>query len=451
MTELHPLEIITQLRMTKGKNAKRDILRANKDNEQLQLVLKLAYDKTICFYQTKIPKKGPEIYIKGPVGLKDIDNLLRIRLATRELSGKHAKDSLFVLWFNLNERDKSVLELIIKRDIKAGISIGSIKAVWEELVPYFPYMRCEKKGTLQAPYLSELKSDGVFSRWFVKHDRRGTDITANTRNGTPLINLPEYMLSDFEELDTAVYEGEMVIYRDGVLLPREIGNGLINKYFIHGSKNIPSNEKLHVVLWDKLPEEDYWKGLCETRRIDRLEDLEDLISYGDVSAISLVPYQISNSEWEATAFYQAQLAAGLEGSIDKDLDAPWKDGTSKLQIKRKIEEIVELRMVALKPAREGSKNESIFGSLLCKSECGKLRVAATGITDEMRQYIYDNWEFLKGTVTSIKGNFVMPPSKSNPLYSLFLPRFVELRNHEKDTADTLEEIIEAFDQNKENS
>jgi hypothetical protein len=39
----------------------------------------------------------------------------------------------------------------------------------------------------------------------------------------------------------------------------------------------------------------------------------------------------------------------------------------------------------------------------------------------------------------------MIPTKNNSKYSLFLPRYIETRGNDKDTADSLEEIINQFE------
>jgi DNA ligase-1 len=331
--------------------------------------------------------------------------------------------------------------------VKAGISQKTVLKVFPDLFPYFPYMRCSTKGDEEGIRISELKSDGIFSRWFV---RAGKCTEGNTRNGTPLINIPEEILEDMNRMYDSAYEGEMLIEEDGKVLPRQVGNGIINACFIHGTRELESNQKMKINLWDMLPEEAYWEGKCTIPRIDRLTNLWDSINScitGD--RIQLTPYRIVKNKAEADEHYREMLALGLEGTITKSVDAIWKDGTSKDQIKKKVEEVVELRAVELIPAKEGSRNEGTFGSILCRSECGLLEVAAKGFTDKMRLDIFENWSYYKDKVIAVKSNGPLPPSKSNPLWSLFLPNFEEWRDHEKDTADDLQYILDVFDSSKE--
>lgn len=105
---------------------------------------------------------------------------------------------------------------------------------------------------------------------------------------------------------------------------------------------------------------------------------------------------------------------------------------------------VELRIVGMLDGKATGKNASTFGSLDMVSEDEKLRVAVTGFSDELRQYIFDNWhEEFYGQVCTVKANQLLMPSKSNKHYSLFLPNYVEIR-HDRKEADDIERIISIF-------
>jgi DNA ligase-1 len=434
----HTADVIKEIRATAGKNDKRQILKDNEFNTELKAVLKLAYDKSFNYYTTVIPKNlGP---VKGLNTLEYALSVMVDQLSKRKVTGKAAKSAVKDLFQTLSQDDRECLTYVIKRDVKAGISAKSILSVWPDLFPYYPYMRCSSKGEVPFPAISELKGDGIFSRWF----NREKGIEAKTRNGTPLINIPDYVISDFSEIKQAVYEGEMLIEEDGKVLPREIGNGIINACFLHGKRDLESNQKLRVQLWEIIPEKDYWVGLWAVPRATRLFALEDQLMRANLESLFLTPYRIVNSRKEADDYYREIVAAGGEGTIDKDMDAPYKDGTSKGQIKNKVEEVVELRAIALIPGGEGKKNENTFGSILCESEDGLLRVACTGFSDKLRLEIFENWDYYQYKVMGVKSNGPLPPSKTNPLWSLFLPRHEDWRCNDKDTADTLERIKEVF-------
>jgi DNA ligase-1 len=447
----HPTEIIRQIQNTQGKKAKVAILEENRDNYMLTRVLELAYNTTLNFYQTKITEPKKRSYEPNFNGKPDLEYaclFLQNYLAPREITGDKAKEALYNLAQALSDDDRQCLEWIIKRDVKAGFKQKTILSIWPGLFPYFPYMRCSTKGDESGTRISELKSDGIFSRWFVRGGFAGKSMEASTRNGTPLINIPEYTKGCMDKLPDSVYEGEMLILEDGKVLPRQVGNGIINACFIHGTRDLESNQTLKVNLWDILPEKDYWKGKCIIPRFNRLRTLEGYLNLVG-GGVELTPYRIVKSKEEADEHYREMLALGLEGTITKSLDAIWKDGTSKDQIKKKVEEVVELRAVKLIPAKEGSRNEGTFGSILCRSEDRLLEVAAKGFTDKMRLEIFENWGYYEGKVMAVKSNGPLPPSKSNNLWSLFLPNFEEWRDKEKETADDLAYILSVFNYEEE--
>lgn len=435
----HPAQIIEEIAAVSGRNEKIAILEANKDNEELKAVLEATYNKSYNWYITSVPKNVNPL--KSINTLAYAITILKEQLATRKVSGKKAKTLLEGVYSTLCQDDQKCLGWIIKRDVKCGINEKTILKVFPNLFPVFPYMRCSSKGEVKYPAISDIKADGLFSRWIVRESTGGKEVTAHTRSGTPLINIPQEVINDFLEMPLGVYEGEILIQEGEDVLPREKGNGLVNAYFISGKRDVAEDHKLYLQLWDTLPEEDFWAGKYDKGREIRLAALQGIINYCSPKNISLIPFKVVNNKREAMEHYQEVVSKGYEGTVIKEMDAIWKDGTSKGQVKNKLEEIVELRIVGYNPAKEGSKNEDTFGSLLCESRCGKLKVSATGIKDDMRRWIHENKDYCLDKVVSIKSN---GPIQNNNEYSLFLPRFVELRDHDKTEANTLEEILEVF-------
>ena len=138
------------------------------------------------------------------------------------------------------------------------------------------------------------------------------------------------------------------------------------------------------------------------------------------------------------------MKLGYEGAVVKNVSGGWKDHTSPHQVKIKASLEVELRIVGMLDGKATGKNADTFGSLDMVSEDEKLRVAVTGFSDELRQYIFDNWhEEFYGQVCTVKANQLLMPSKSNKHYSLFLPSYVEIR-HDRKEADDIERIISIF-------
>lgn len=95
------------------------------------------------------------------------------------------------------------------------------------------------------------------------------------------------------------------------------------------------------------------------------------------------------------------------------------------------------------------KNADMFGSLQCRTCDHLLEVNVSGFSDALRREIWENIDEWTGNgqggaIITVISNEILLPSQSNPLHSLFLPRFEE-RRHDKDKADSLQRVFEQFE------
>lgn len=164
------------------------------------------------------------------------------------------------------------------------------------------------------------------------------------------------------------------------------------------------------------------------------------------TCIKLIETRIVKSIDQAYAHAAELMKGGKEGTIVKHPNAAWKDGTSKMQVKIKLEFDVDLKVTAIVSGREGTKNEGRAGSLTCETEDGLLRVDVTVKNEAMRSDVDANPDDWIGRVITVVANDIMEPSDSNPLHSLFLPRMKEAGYRlDKREADSLERVIAAKD------
>jgi DNA ligase-1 len=228
----------------------------------------------------------------------------------------------------------------------------------------------------------------------------------------------------------------------GKVLPREQSNGVLNSV-LKGGHFEPHQWPVYQV-WDAIPLE-YVKEkgkYLDPYRL-RLARVISPLRNNKGDFISLIPTRICRSLEEAYKHYGGLLAKGKEGTIIKDPRAIWRDGNSREMCKLKLEVDVDLIAVDLLPG-EG-KNESTFGSILCRTSDCLLEVAVSGFTDNQRKEIHENWlETYAGAIMTVKANSVMKPQNLVDKYSLFLPRHVEFRS-DKTEADSLQRVIDQFE------
>ena len=138
---------------------------------------------------------------------------------------------------------------------------------------------------------------------------------------------------------------------------------------------------------------------------------------------------------EAQAIADEFISEGGEGAVVKKLDAIWQDGTSKDMVK--IKEVYDADLYCIEIKEGKGKYKGKIGSLILQTSCGRIEVdCGSGLTDLDRNKHPD--EFI-GKIIEIQYNKFIQSKKDKPA-SLYLPRFVEIRE-DKNTATSYGEII----------
>lgn len=449
MTSDEIFDVIEQIAATPGKNDKISIMSAYKDDADFRRVLQAAYDPFKTYGIAKMPDYEPQSVGSGHSFGEDTWLLLQ-DLECRRLTGNAARDAVARELSKLTPASAELLKRIIKKDLRAGFTDGTINKVIKGLIPTFPYMRCclPKDAKLdqfdwQGGVISQEKADGMFAN--VDHDYAGC-VHISSRQGTPF---------PLDELDDLVAEikatfpkgyqvhGELIVMQNGAVLPREQGNGVLNS-IAQGGK-LEAGQEVHLFAWDQIPLAAVKpKGKYEVPYKTRFSGLVMQLKQrqGQNKLLHVIPTKIVHSLDEAYAHYRDFLARGKEGTIIKDPKAIWRDGTSKQQVKLKLEVEVDLKIVGF---LEGNgKNATTFGSIIARTSDDLLEVCVSGMTDAMRAKIHAERDQVIGKILTVKANSIMAPSEEGKLYSLFLPRFVEIRS-DKTEADSLQRVRDQFE------
>lgn len=435
------LNILNEIAKDPSKLAKEAIVRREINNETLKRVFVAAYDPRVTYGIKKIPtvKPGVRLYTLGQAlgMLSDF--------SSRTLTGNAAAEHLEHILSSLDVDDATVIERIISRDLRMGCSDSTINKVHKNLISEYPYMRYSLFSKVKSSDYSwedgvfvQTKMDGMYAS--INHYENAT-VDGLTRAGTIL---PESPFADiFAHFKTFTrpgyqYHGEVLVIQDGKILPREIGNGITNS--ISKGGELPSDMKLKYVIWDmvKLSVINGDEG-CSSNYKSRFAELQ-MIKQNDV--VSLVESTIVNSLADAFKVYAKALASGQEGVMLKSSTLMWKDHTTKLGAKLKLEVDVDLVIKGFTAGK--GKFVDLFGAVRCESSDGLLKVDVSGFSEEMRNYIDKNRANLLDTIMTVKGNEVM---KGSPA-SIFLPRFAELRSDKK-KADTYQQVLDQFENAKQ--
>ena len=418
-----------------SRNFKIEQLEANRDNETLREVVRLALDPFTQFYIRKIPEytqsSATTTLANALGGLFDLSH--------RIVTGNAAIEYLRMLLSSLDADDAKVLERIIQKDLKCGVSVSTANAVWGGLVHEYPVMLCspfEQKlvDKVQFPALVQMKMDGMRFNAIVKHTEIDSSVEYRSRNGKEiqlLGNLDKEFIALSNGID-CVFDGELLVVDNGIILDRQTGNGILNKAN-KGTISAAEAAKVEATIWDVIPFAYFTDGYCPTHYGQRFESLCVLVDAHKPKKIGLVDSWEVETYDEAKTLFEGLLAQGQEGIILKDKRGVWEDKRAKHQIKFKGELECDLKIVAIE---EGTgKYEGMLGAIVCESADGVIKVnVGSGFNDEQRKTLGKE---IVGKIAAIKYNMRIKNRAGEE--SLFLPIVLEVRD-DKEVADNSKDI-----------
>lgn len=460
----HEMKLHDQLRHLqglKGSNAKIAWLQENKEDAELRRLMALTYEPTVSYYFT--PDKAAHTGITDGADIHSLLNEMAGMLGGRVKTGGAAKAYYQELLARTNAEGRAIIDAVLNRDVKAGIAETSVNKVWPGLVTQVPYMRCALPGPAKVkewPWhddaffaYSQLKADGMYANISVD----GNSTVLSSRNGQVFLNGPwmEAIGEQAKVIAQAIstdyspsyqLHGEFLVRRDGKVLPRKDGNGIMNSVLQSG---VMPGDDLEVVyaMWDAIPLA-YAKagGRWSQPYSQRFEGVKAAVANSGGAAIYCLETKVVRSWDEAVAHFVDATTRGEEGTVLKRHDAQWMDGDSREQVKMKVSFKVDLVITGFNPGNANGRHASTFGSIQGETRAEEgitpLSVGVSGMSDAVRREIHANRDVYHGAVMTVESNAVV--TARDGTHSLFLPRLVEVRRDKK-AADTVAEVVEQFE------
>jgi len=422
-------QFLESLAANSSRNFKRDQLEANKDNELLREVIRLALCPFTQFYQRKIPAYTPNTTGHAASLASMLPALYDLR--ERLVTGNAAIDHLTNILQALSPDDAKVMERIIQKDLKCGVQASTANDVWMGLIVEYPVMLCspfEQKlvDKIKFPAMVQLKMDGMRFNAIVRDGK----CEFRSRNGKE-IQLLGNLEQDFIDMAgpvDCVFDGELLVMEGDKILDRQTGNGILNKAN-KGTISAADAAKVRATVWDVIPYVMFETGYCGTPYSTRIDSLANLLATHEPEKVYLVQKTVVQNIEEANVIFERYLSMGQEGIILKDLSGVWEDKRSKTQIKFKGELECDLKIVGIE---EGTgKYAGMLGAILCESADGLIKVrVGSGFSDEQRKTL---GEEIIDKIAAIKYNTRIKNKAGEE--SLFLPIILEIRD-DKEVADT---------------
>jgi DNA ligase-1 len=437
--------IIQELNAENGSNYKMDVLRKHADNELLQRVLKMTYDKVDFTYGVTMKNVSTDVEFKTiSISLSSALNTLENDFCTRRVTGNDALYKIGELLNQLSTEDGDIFAKVLTRDLRINMGRSNINKVFKGLIVKPVYMRCGlfnngKKSKINPEgSIVQLKADGTYREFTVENDA----VICNSRSGEsydyPILN------QTLETYQDGHYIGELTVrLADGTICNRATGNGLIK------SMELPDGAEIVLDLWDYVTLEEYTNAANKvhgtTPYHERLATLllivlKDQHMTGSPHAINVIETYVVNTIGEAMQHCVAWMEAGLEGGVWKDKDAIFRDGTSPQQEKMKLEIEVEVRIIGFKAGTIGTKREGKIGSIEYATDDGKVKGFASGFSDKELDDMDGRRDEILKAIMSLTCSDITK-GRSNEHYALSHPRFNEIRTDKTET-DTLERILD---------
>ena len=422
------LQILNQLEAASGRIEKEAILKAHATDPVFKEVCRLTLDPLVNFYIKKLPEAGVARPAADVWTLSEALESIKKHLATREIRGNAATTYVHRLLTCLEPDDREVLQRVLGRSLKCGVSEATVEKTWPDLKLTYPCMLVSPlndKTKIKFPCIAQTKMDGM--RFNAICENGTVQYRSRAGKELDLFGALDAEVAGLAAHRDCVLDGELLMFHPaGDFYDRKTGNGLLTK-FQKGTGTPELAKLVHAVVWDVIPLEDFRKGRCDLGYEDRLK----LLGAKGTMHISVANSHTVNSMAEAQELYRHKLDDGEEGLVLKDPKGAWEDKRVKHQVKMKAELEADLRVTGFIPG--SGKFEGKIGSLLVESADGKIKTAVgTGLDDEERSY--DPKEFI-GKIVAVKYNALIDDKKTGQK-SLFLPVFVEIRD-DKDTADVL--------------
>lgn len=435
------LEILLDVERATGEGSqkrKQQIISENL-SPRLEYILSICFDPFVTTklhkldYEDKECKENPKLYeeffslceeLKAAPAIND--HLRRKAERLIESTGYHIEL-------------KKVFAKVLTKRMNIGIGAKMInKAVGKELIPDPSLMLAEDDHKVLDKWGSivcEEKYDGVRVICTIE-DRKPKFYTRafNELDSRFLTRIANQILELSHGIDGIFFDGELTD------LDRKSVSGKVTQ-MMKGSPKESIGDDLLFNIFDVEPIKTIKDGKGVTLYTQRRELLEQFFKDKSFENIKIAQKWEAKTKDELMPIYEQIVANGGEGVIMKDPTHFYECKRSKSWIKFKEVQDCDLIVTGWYPG-EG-KREGFIGGFICKDSSGKYQVkVGSGFTEQDLIELSKNPDDIIGKIVAIQYN--VPIEDKNGNKSLFLPRFIEVRNDKTEP----ENLVTRFNKNK---
>jgi ATP-dependent DNA ligase len=441
------IECLESVASTSKRTEKAALLQASANNPVLREIFRRSYDWRMTYgltwKQPDLPKAKVIFGDTYDVNEEwDIFVAILDRLSERTLTGQAALDALTHFMHSIDSNRAMWYGRVLNRNLRIGANSGTFGRIWPELQSTFGVSLAEAYkdhwAGVQLPAASEPKYDGLRIA-AVFTDGKGV---AKTRRGSEYNEVLKHVL---DELAPRVVNGAV----DGEVYADWEPTGPLSTY---GGKRYKSPwgktsamiktgmhrgifkpERVTPQMWEELRGElKFWAfdrmsldvydpafAMDRTPHRERRANLVKLVeSLGEDSSVRLMPQVICTTRDELDQCHTDFMLAGHEGSMIKELNAPYLPSRSIVMLKRKEEELIDGVILEVLPGTVGKRNEHWAGRYLVRLTNG-FETHCNIRGDANRQDHWDRREELVGTVIEMtrQKDVIKVAGARNPVFA----------------------------------
>lgn len=359
-------------------------------------------------------------------------------LRTRTVTGHQARNAIAAMSQRFNSEDWNCLaRRVLLKDLRCGISEKTLNKVLKNTDYTIPVFSCQlaqdsddHQNKMRGKKRLEIKLDGVRVIAVVYAD--GT-VNLFSRNGRPFDNFPHIE----DTISSHAHRVMMTAFgkpTDYVLDGEVIGKSFQQLMTQARRKTDVDASDSYYYVFDIMTREDFFRGNCnmpQRKRNEILQKLREANIRRAEDPISIVPgidVDLDTAEGHDVMrrFADDAIAAGYEGIMIKNIDAPYECKRSSHWMKWKPTITVDLAIVGFE---EGTgRNVGRLGAFICEGVDNgrKIRTnVGSGFSDEQRQAFWDNRDNLLNDIIEVEADAVT--QNQDGTYSLRFPRFKRFR------------------------
>lgn len=415
--------VIRSLESHSSRLNKEAIIEAEKDNVELFEGFLLGLSPFITFGVKKVPThSGPDGQGLPWVAFKELCNLLQ----TRQLTGDDARSAIeLALTASTQSQWNDWYRRILIKDMRAGFGESTVNRVVPGAIPVFECMLAhdgaKHESKITGKKLIDSKYDGVRCLTIVDFEAR--TVVQYSRNGKVLENfghITEGLLQHIDDFERSyVIDGEVVSNSFQELMTQ-----------VNRKSDVAAKDAV-LQAFDIIPLSEFKAGkskLGQKRRSAMLAGFKSTFDKtGNIKVVTPTEVDLDTAvgQMQFAQLNKDAIAAGFEGIMIKDPDAPYVCKRHVAWLKQKPFITVDLTIVGIEPGT--GKNLGKMGAAICEgTEDGKfIRVnVGSGWTDQQRGEIDDS---VIGQVLEVRADAITQSQDSVDVYSLRFPRAMRFR------------------------